>query len=142
MTCDVAARAGVDTDAAVAILAPLPFSTSIAVLLVVAGTWLIVTDVWLGLFATLVFPAMLVMNVLYQRKVDRFYRSAQDELGELSEAAHESFDGVLVVKAFGAEERETELLGRDLATFADCTNRRDKPAVDVRSAHRCSRRRW
>ena len=110
MTGDVAARAGVDTDAAVAILAPLPFSTSIAVLLVVAGTWLIVTDVWLGLFATLVFPAMLVMNVLYQRKVDRFYRSAQDELGELSEAAHESFDGVLVVKAFGAEERETERL--------------------------------
>ena len=110
ITGDVAARAGTDTDAAIALLAPLPFSTSILVLLVAAGAWLINTDLWLGLFAFLVLPAMLATNVLYQRKVDRFYRVAQDELGELSQAAHESFDGVLVVKAFGAEDRETERL--------------------------------
>ena len=110
MTGDVAARAGTDTDAAIALLAPLPFSTSILVLLVVAGAWLINTDLWLGLFAFMVLPTMLTTNVLYQRKVDRFYRVAQDELGELSQAAHESFDGVLVVKAFGAENRETERL--------------------------------
>ena len=110
MTGDVAARAGTDTDAAIALLAPLPFSTSILVLLVAAGAWLINTDLWLGLFAFMVLPAMLATNVLYQRKVDHFYRVAQDELGELSQAAHESFDGVLVVKAFGAEDRETERL--------------------------------
>ena len=110
MTGDVAARAGTDTDAAIALLAPLPFSTSILVLLVAAGAWLVNTDLWLGLFAFLVLPTMLATNVLYQRKVDRFYRVAQDELGELSQAAHESFDGVLVVKAFGAEDRETERL--------------------------------
>ncbi len=129
MTGDVAARAGVDTDAAVGILAPLPFSTSVAVLLVVAGSWLIATDVWLGLFATLVFPAMLLMNVFYQRKVDRFYRTAQDELGALSEAAHESFDGVLVVKAFGAEGRETERL----AEISRRLRRARKQAVNLRS---------
>lgn len=110
MTGDVAARAGTDTDAAIALLAPMPFSSSVIVLLVVSGGWLISTDLWLGLFAFLVLPTMLAMNVLYQRKVDRFYRVAQDELGELSQAAHESFDGVLVVKAFGAENRETERL--------------------------------
>lgn len=110
MTGDVAARASVDTDAATQILNPMPFSSSVIVLLVVAGAWLIATDTWLGLFAFLVFPVMLVTNVLYQRRVDGFYRTAQDELGALSEAAHESFDGVLVVKAFGAEERETERL--------------------------------
>ncbi len=129
MTGDIAARAGVDTDAAVGILAPLPFSSSVAVLLVVAGTWLMVTDLWLGLFATLVFPVMLVMNVLYQRKVDRFYRTAQDELGSLSEAAHESFDGVLVVKAFGAEGRETERL----AEISRRLRRARKQAVNLRS---------
>lgn len=129
MTGDVAARAGVDTDAAVGILAPLPFSTSVAVLLVVAGSWLIATDVWLGFFATLVFPAMLLMNVFYQRKVDRFYRTAQDELGALSEAAHESFDGVLVVKAFGAEGRETERL----AEISRRLRRARKQAVNLRS---------
>jgi len=110
MTGDVAARAGTDTDAAIALLAPLPFSSSVLVLLVAAGAWLINTDLWLGLFAFMVLPTMLATNVLYQRKVDRFYRVAQDELGELSQAAHESFDGVLVVKAFGAENRETERL--------------------------------
>lgn len=110
MTGDVAARAGVDTDAASSVLNPMPFSSSVAVLLVVAGVWLVATDLWLGLFAFLVFPVMLIVNILYQRKVDRFYQTAQDELGALSEAAHESFDGVLVVKAFGAEDRETERL--------------------------------
>lgn len=110
MTGDVAARAGTDTDAAIAILAPMPFSSSVIVLLVVSGVWLVSTDLWLGLFAFSVFPLMLTTNILYQRAVDRHYRVAQDELGALSEAAHESFDGVLVVKAFGAEDRETERL--------------------------------
>jgi ABC-type multidrug transport system fused ATPase/permease subunit len=110
MTGDIAARAGVDTDAAATILGPMPFASSVVVLLVVSGVWLIMTDPWLGLFAFLVFPLMLATNILYQRKVDYHYQVAQDELGALSEAAHESFDGVLVVKAFGAEERETERL--------------------------------
>jgi ABC-type multidrug transport system fused ATPase/permease subunit len=110
MTGDIAARAGVDTDAAAAILGPMPFASSVIVLLTVSGVWLVMTDVWLGLFAFLVFPVMLATNILYQRKVDYHYQVAQDELGALSEAAHESFDGVLVVKAFGAEERETERL--------------------------------
>lgn len=110
MTGDIAARAGVDTDAAAAILGPMPFASSVVVLLAVSGVWLVLTDVWLGLFAFLVFPMMLATNILYQRRVDYHYQVAQDELGALSEAAHESFDGVLVVKAFGAEERETERL--------------------------------
>ena len=110
MTGDIAARAGVDTDAAATILGPMPFASSVVVLLVVSGVWLILTDLWLGLFAFMVFPLMLATNILYQRKVDYHYQVAQDELGALSEAAHESFDGVLVVKAFGAEDRETERL--------------------------------
>jgi ABC-type multidrug transport system fused ATPase/permease subunit len=82
----------------------------VVVLLVVASTWLLATDLALGLFAVAVMPAMLAFNMAYQRRIDRYYRLAQDELGNLSEAAHESFDGVLVVKAFGAEDRETERL--------------------------------
>lgn len=129
MTGDVAARASVDTDAATQILNPMPFSSSVIVLLVVSGIWLIATDVWLGLFAFLVFPVMLVVNVLYQRKVDSYYRTAQDELGALSEAAHESFDGVLVVKAFGAEERETERL----AVISRRLRQARKTAIGLRS---------
>lgn len=129
MTGDIAARAGVDAEAAAAILGPMPFSSSVIVLLIVSGIWLIATDLWLGLFAFVVFPVMLVTNVLYQRKVDHLYRTAQDELGALSEAAHESFDGVLVVKAFGAEDRETERL----AIISRRLRQARKSAVRLRS---------
>jgi ABC-type multidrug transport system fused ATPase/permease subunit len=110
MTGDISARMGTDSDAAVTIMGPLPFASSVVVLLVVASTWLLATDLALGLFAVAVMPAMLAFNLAYQRSIDRYYRLAQDELGNLSEAAHESFDGVLIVKAFGAEDRETERL--------------------------------
>ena len=65
---------------------------------------------WLGLAAVAVFPLLILLNLTYQRRVDRYYDAAQEELGKLSEAVHESFDGVTVVKSFGAESRETDRL--------------------------------
>lgn len=112
MTGDLVARCGVDADASVAILAPLPFSTSVLVMMVVSASWMLIVDLPLGLLATFVFPILLMLNIGYQRKIDRFYNLAQKELGTLSEAVHESFDGVMVVKSFGAEDRETERLAR------------------------------
>lgn len=109
-TGDLVARVGVDVDASIAVLAPTPFATGVVMMVLVSAVWLIVTDVVLGVAATLVFPVLIIMNVAYQRRVDRYYEMAQDELGSLSSAVHESFDGVTVVKAFGAESRETERL--------------------------------
>jgi len=57
-----------------------------------------------------VFPILISINITYQHRVDRFFGEAQSHLGELSAAVHESFEGVQVVKAFGAETRETERL--------------------------------
>jgi ABC-type multidrug transport system fused ATPase/permease subunit len=79
-------------------------------MLVLSAVWLLITDVWLGMAAVAVFPLLIGLNLTYQRRVDQFYDTAQDELGKLSEAVHESFDGVTVVKSFGAESRETERL--------------------------------
>lgn len=110
MTGDLVARVGVDSDAAVSVMGPMPFASSVVVMLVVSGIWLLVVDVPLGLLAIVVFPLLLLLNIGYQRRIDTHYRMAQDELGFLSEAVHESFDGVMVVKAFGAEVRETERL--------------------------------
>ena len=110
MTGDIVARCGVDADASVAILAPLPFSTSVAVMMVVSASWMLVVDIPLGLVAVVVFPILLLLNIGYQRRIDRYYNLAQKELGSLSEAVHESFDGVMVVKSFGAEKRETQRL--------------------------------
>jgi ABC-type multidrug transport system fused ATPase/permease subunit len=108
-TGDIITRAGVDAEAATQVLNPLPFATSVVVMLVLSAVWLLITDVWLGLAAVAVFP-VLILNLNFQRRVDTFYDTAQSELGKLSEAVHESFDGVTVVKSFGAESRETERL--------------------------------
>lgn len=110
MTGDIVARCGVDADASVAILAPLPFSTSVVVMMVVSASWMLFVDIPLGLVAVVVFPILLLLNIGYQRRIDRYYNLAQKELGSLSEAVHESFDGVMVVKSFGAEKRETQRL--------------------------------
>jgi ABC-type multidrug transport system fused ATPase/permease subunit len=109
-TGDLITRAGVDAEAATAVLNPLPYASSVVVMLVLSAVWLLVTDLTLGLAAVSVFPMLIAVNVFYQSKVDRYFDAAQDELGKLSAAVHESFDGVVVVKSFGAERRETERL--------------------------------
>jgi ATP-binding cassette, subfamily B, bacterial len=109
-TGDVITRAGVDAEAATAVLNPLPYASSVIVLLVLSSVWLVVSDPLLGIAAVAVFPLLITMNLVYQRRVDHFFNTAQDELGMLSAAVHESFDGVAVVKSFGAERRETERL--------------------------------
>ena len=119
MTGDIVARCGVDADATVAVLAPLPFSTSVLVMMVVSAGWMLYVDIPLGLLAIVVFPILLTLNIGYQRRIDRFYNVAQKELGTVSEAVHESFDGVMVVKSFGAEGRETEKLARISSRLKD-----------------------
>jgi ATP-binding cassette subfamily B protein len=110
MTGDIVARCGVDSDASVTILAPLPFASSVLVMMLVSSVWMLSVDIPLGVLAIVVFPILLMLNISYQKKIDRFYALAQDELGALSQAVHESFDGVMVVKSFGAENRETDRL--------------------------------
>lgn len=109
-TGDLITRAGIDAEAATAILGPLPFATGVVVLVGLSSSWLIFSDLPLGLAAVAVFPCLIALNVSYQRRVEEYFNTAQDELGNLSAAVHESFDGVAVVKSFGAEERETERL--------------------------------
>lgn len=129
MTGDIVARCGVDADASVSILAPLPFSTSVLVMMVVSASWMLWVDIPLGLVAVVVFPVLLTLNIGYQRRIDRYYNLAQQELGKLSEAVHESFDGVMVVKSFGAENRETERLAKITSRLKDARIN----AVGVRS---------
>ena len=109
-TGDLSTRVGVDVEAAVAVMAPMPFASSVIFMMLIAAAGMIAVDAWLGAVAAIVFPILILMNVSYQRRVDQWYDLAQSELGDLSAAAHESFEGVTVVKAFGAESRETEKL--------------------------------
>jgi ATP-binding cassette, subfamily B, bacterial len=111
------------------VLAPLPYASSVLLMMVVAATGLIATDIWLGIAASSVFPLLILLNVMYQRRVDRWFDLAQDELGSLSAAVHESFEGVTVVKAFGAELQETNRL----ATIASRVKVARIEAIKLRS---------
>jgi len=107
---DLVQRAGVDAEGSVAVLAPIPFATSTVLMIVVSTIWLFSIDLWLGIVAVVLFPTLVVTNVVYQRAVSVHFSRAQDQLGEFSAGVHESFEGVQLVKSYGAEERETERL--------------------------------
>lgn len=125
---DLVARAGVDTETTVSVIAPIPFATSTVLMIVVSTIWLFLTDVPLGIVAIVVFPLVVVTNVVYERAVSAHYERAQTQLGEFSAAVHESFEGVQLVKAYGAEARETarltELADRVRASRVEAMARR------------------
>ena len=104
---DLVARAGVDAESTVSVLAPIPFALGTVVMVIVSTIWLMVIDVTIGLVAVVVFPLLVVANVVYERLVSGHFTRAQRQLGEFSAGVHESFEGVQLVKSYGAEERET-----------------------------------
>jgi len=110
-TGELLAHAGSDVDAAAEVLNPLPYTTGVLVIIVVSVVWLVSTDLWLALIGLTVFPLLVTMNVVYQRRVEGPAELAQRRLGHVSAVAHESFDGALVVKALGAEELESRRFG-------------------------------
>jgi ABC-type multidrug transport system fused ATPase/permease subunit len=106
-TGELLSHAGNDVDAASEVLNPLPYSTGVIVMMVLAVGWMVATDWWLSLVAFAVFPTLLLLNVRYQRAIGEPAETAQEQLGHVSAVAHESFDGALVVKALGAEAQES-----------------------------------
>jgi ABC-type multidrug transport system fused ATPase/permease subunit len=55
-----------------------------------------------------VFPAIFVLNVIYQRRLSPLATRAQQLRAQVSSVAHESFEGALVVKTLGREPEETD----------------------------------
>jgi ABC-type multidrug transport system fused ATPase/permease subunit len=104
-----------DVKAAGEVLHPLPFATGVIALLLAAATWLVLTDPYLAAIGLTVVPLTLLVNLGYQRRVERWATLAQQHLGSVSSVAHESFDGALVIKALGAERAE----GDRFATAAE-----------------------
>ncbi|HUS43704.1 MAG TPA: ABC transporter ATP-binding protein [Ilumatobacteraceae bacterium] len=126
---DLVQRAGVDSEATVSVLAPIPFASGTLIMLVASTIWMLTIDVPVGLVAIVVFPLLLITNVVYEKSVSTHFTRAQDQLGEFSAGVHESFEGVQLVKSYGAEERETERL----AGFADRVRASRVHAIKLRS---------
>ncbi len=79
-------------------------------MVIVSTIWMLFIDPPLGMVAVIVFPLLVTTNVVYERLVSGHFARAQHHLGEFSAGVHESFEGVQLVKSYGAEERETDRL--------------------------------
>ncbi|MEU8361010.1 ABC transporter ATP-binding protein [Nonomuraea sp. NPDC048882] len=111
-TGQLLSNASADAEAAWAPLAPLPMAVGVIVMLVTAAVAMVFTDLVLALVGFLIFPAIAVLNLVYQRRLSPLATRAQQLRAEVSEIAHESFDGALVVKTLGREELETDRFRR------------------------------
>ena len=107
-TGELLSNANSDVEAAWGPIAPLPMAVGTVAMMVIAVVQMLLTDLALAVIGLLVFPIVIGTNVVYQRLAQGWATRAQQLRAELSEIAHESFDGALVVKTLGREPEETE----------------------------------
>ncbi|HLN76486.1 MAG TPA: ABC transporter ATP-binding protein [Nocardioidaceae bacterium] len=107
-TGQLLSNANADVEAAWAPIAPLPMAVGTIAMMVIAVVQMFVADVVMALVGLLVFPLVVLVNIAFQRLQSPLITRAQALRAEVSEVAHESFDGALVVKTLGREQEETE----------------------------------
>lgn len=107
-TGELLSNANSDVEAAWAPIAPLPMAVGTLAMMVIAIVQMLFTDLVMAVVGLLVFPLVMVVNVVFQRISSPIYTRIQALRAELSEIAHESFDGAMVVKTLGRESEETE----------------------------------
>ncbi len=108
-----------DVEAAWSPIMPLPMALGTVVMMAIAVVQMFVADTVLALVGLLVFPAVVVANLLYQHYSSPLMTRAQGLRAEVSEIAHESFDGAMVVKTLGREVEETERFGAKARELRD-----------------------
>ncbi len=101
------AHADNDAERSAFAMQPLPLSLGALVLLVFGAANLAVLDPMLLGIGLALFPLLFILNRLYTARVVGPSARAQAHVGEVSSVAHESFEGALVVKLLGLEDRES-----------------------------------
>ncbi len=112
-----------DVEAAWAPIAPLPMAVGTLAMMVIAVVQMLIADLVLALVGLLVFPAVVAANLVFQRIASPLWTRAQELRAEVSEIAHESFDGALVVKTLGREQEETERFAAKVDQLRDVNTR-------------------
>ena len=107
-TGELLSNANSDVEAAWAPIAPLPMAVGTVAMMVIAILQMLFTDLAMALVGLLVFPLVMLVNVAFQRLSSPIFTRIQALRAELSEIAHESFDGAMVVKTLGREGEETD----------------------------------
>jgi ABC-type multidrug transport system fused ATPase/permease subunit len=106
-TGELLSNANSDVEAAWGPIAPLPMAVGTVAMMVIAVAQMLFADLVLAVVGLLVFPAVIAVNVTYQHLAQGWMTRAQQLRAEVSEIAHESFDGAMVVKTLGREPEET-----------------------------------
>jgi ABC-type multidrug transport system fused ATPase/permease subunit len=109
-TGELLAHADTDVEVAVESINPLPFSIGLLTLIAFASVSLFVADPILALIGLALFPSLFLLNRFYTRRVEEPSAAVQARVGDVSSIAHESFDGVMVVKTLGLERHEVDRL--------------------------------
>jgi ATP-binding cassette subfamily B protein len=122
-TGQLLSNANADVEAAWAPIMPLPMAVGTVAMMVIAVAQMFFADVVLAVVGLLIFPAVIATNVVYQRQSQGWVTRAQQLRAEVSEIAHESFDGAMVVKTLGRESEETERFGRKARELRDANIR-------------------
>jgi ABC-type multidrug transport system fused ATPase/permease subunit len=122
-TGQLLSNANADVEAAWFPIAPLPMAVGVVAMVVVAVVAMLTADLVLTLIGALVFPAIFALNVVYQRALSPRVTRAQALRAEVSEVAHESFDGALVVKTLGREAEETARFAEEALALRDANIR-------------------
>ena len=109
-TGELLAHADADIVASSEVINPLPFSVGVVTLVIFAIISLATVDWFLMLVAVVLFPLLAIINRMYTSRAEKPLGVVQERVGQVSRIAHESFDGVLVVKTLGREDEEVERL--------------------------------
>ncbi len=109
-TGELLAHADNDVEVAVEVVNPLPFSLGLISLILFSVVALFLADPILAVIGLTLFPALAFLNRFYTQRVEAPAERVQERVGDVSSVAHESYDGALVVKTLGLEDREVERL--------------------------------
>ena len=105
-TGELLAHADADCERSTMAMQPLPFSLGVLIIIVVSMLQLAFVDPVLLAVAVALFPGLALLNNAYTKRVEVPAAQTQARVGDVSAVAHESFEGALVVKTLGLEERE------------------------------------
>ncbi|WP_084129779.1 ABC transporter ATP-binding protein [Demequina sp. NBRC 110055] len=96
-----------DSESATNTLHPFAFTIGSFVMMFAAGWTMWRMDPWLAVTGLSVVPIIFLINYAYEKVITPRWDLGQSRRAEVSTIAHESFEGGTVVKALGAEARET-----------------------------------
>ncbi|VAW03096.1 Heterodimeric efflux ABC transporter, permease/ATP-binding subunit 1 [hydrothermal vent metagenome] len=107
---DLLAVSDADAQGATFVLAPLPYGAAAAALLLGTMVMVFFVDLTLGIIVLFSLVVVLAVNLWGSWQMFQAYERIQARRGDVSDTAHESFDGALTVKALGREDYETSRL--------------------------------